>query len=761
MKTNRMTFASNVSLILFMVTLTVSVSAASPEIEVSPASACEVCRCLAGENPKDVVDCQGGGGGVERTNFKISGLPSFVKRIKVSNAGRVTFGRSSVKASDSSVLRVSVNDARDVSFEANSFVLLSRGSGIILDVGNVGGSVGVSSGFLSSPPSTPSGNFTINVTKVNTFVFKQVEGSRWFDILDMASFNGVNDLQLAPYAFKTSSPLRGLELRVSFKDCFVRTLPTDTFPPAASVTFLDSRIQDIESSAFPQTQIGTISFIRTSLDRIHGQAFPEGSLVQKLVFDGCQLTSFSQRAICCGVSRLELRNCEVSSIAETAFDSFAAEVVLNNNTFNTLSYNAIVFKSWSKLSVTNNTFSFVEGDAFGGISNLGTSDEPAVFNFTNNRIASANRDALRVETSLSTQVKVKSNAYLKSCHCQLSQELSLLTGPSSDSVFASLVQNTSLCVVPSTLTKCFQVQPLGQVLVRDYYSLLCGPQSKDQEVTCKTSELDHAWSVFQNKLEADSNRGILLILLLFVLASCLVVGILTLFRWMVWTFRNRKANLDEEEWNFTKVEERLNGVPSPLPRDDVVDVTLGRHHEVTVRGRGSGMVDHYESLPLTTTEVLMESPSSPRHDQQTGEGVSGGLDDSPSSTGGRGVQGCVRNGESSAAGSAFATSGPFDPSNSRSTTVSSSNNGSSGNATSGATAVKSEENELRSSSPEGTVGHKPQPTFYDEMLCLLKEKLDDPENYASVVDNASQGEGGQETQHLLYQDPLDIHKDQH
>ena len=158
-------------------------------------------------------------------------------------------------------------------------------------------------------------------------------------------------------------------------------------------------------------------------------------------------------------------------------------------------------------------------------------------------------------------MKVKSNAYLRSCHCQLSQELSLLTGPSSDSVFASLVQNTSLCVVPSTLTKCFQVQPLGQVLVRDYYSLLCGPQSKDQEVTCKTSELDHAWSVFQNKLEADSNRGILLILLLFVLASCLVVGILTLFRWMVWTFRNRKANLDEEEWNFTKVRGKITQVP--------------------------------------------------------------------------------------------------------------------------------------------------------------------------------------------------------
>ena len=52
---------------------------------------------------------------------------------------------------------------------------------------------------------------------------------------------------------------------------------------------------------------------------------------------------------------------------------------------------------------------------------------------------------------------------------------------------------------------------------------------------------------------------------------------------------------------------------------------------------------------------------------------------------------------------------------------------------------------------EGTVGHKPQPTFYDEMLCLLKEKLDDPDNYASVVDSTSK-----ESQHLLYQDPLDM-----
>ena len=111
--------------------------------------------------------------------------------------------------------------------------------------------------------------------------------------------------------------------------------------------------------------------------------------------------------------------------------------------------------------------------------------------------------------------------------------------------------------------------------------------------------------VFAMYFQVDSNRGILLIVLLFVLASCLVVGILTLFRWIVWTIRNRGKGDDEEEWNFTKVEERAAGVPSPLPRDDDP-----RHHSL-----------HYESLPLTTTEVLLESaPSSPQNNKASSSG---------------------------------------------------------------------------------------------------------------------------------------------
>jgi hypothetical protein len=67
-----------------------------------------------------------------------------------------------------------------------------------------------------------------------------------------------------------------------------------------------------------------------------------------------------------------------------------------------------------------------------------------------------------------------------------------------------------------------------------------------------------AWNNFQEKIEVTTNKGILLILLLFVLASSLIVGILTLLRWIVYTFQMRgKYSSNDEEWNFTKVEELL------------------------------------------------------------------------------------------------------------------------------------------------------------------------------------------------------------
>ena len=52
-------------------------------------------------------------------------------------------------------------------------------------------------------------------------------------------------------------------------------------------------------------------------------------------------------------------------------------------------------------------------------------------------------------------------------------------------------------------------------------------------------------------------------------------------------------------------------------------------------------------------------------------------------------------------------------------------------------------------------------TFYDEMIDLLKEKLEDPDNYATVADNSSASAAAgaaaaPSRQQELYQDPFSI-----
>ena len=59
--------------------------------------------------------------------------------------------------------------------------------------------------------------------------------------------------------------------------------------------------------------------------------------------------------------------------------------------------------------------------------------------------------------------------------------------------------------------------------------------------------------------------------------------------------------------------------------------------------------------------------------------------------------------------------------------------------------------------PEHASSGKPptQTTFYDEMICLLQEKLEDPNNYATVVDDKEEKQ--QMTNNAtLYMDPMNV-----
>ena len=81
---------------------------------------------------------------------------------------------------------------------------------------------------------------------------------------------------------------------------------------------------------------------------------------------------------------------------------------------------------------------------------------------------------------------------------------------------------------------------------------------------------------------------------MFVLASTLVIGILTLLRWIVYTFQVRKFKRNDD-WTFTKIEEQQK----PLKENDVTE-------EEAIELQETPSPVHYESLAIPDNQGKLE-----------------------------------------------------------------------------------------------------------------------------------------------------------
>lgn len=226
--------------------------------------------------------------------------------------------------------------------------------------------------------------------------------------------------------------------------------------------------------------------------------------------------------------------------------------------------------------------------------------------------------------------------------------------------------NTSLCQVPSYAQGCFD---RSKVLVSDYSFKMCSMMASTD------CSYESPWEILKEHIELNIDKGILLVVLMFVLCSTLIVGIFTLFRWIIYTIQVRKFDHHKDNWSFTKIEEQQK-----LKENDLIEEAIELEDSPSP-------TQHYESLALTAnTEVNTPPDLKPKN-----------------------------NGE----------------------------------------AIDEKEPLLMAKLPEvATEGAPPvQTTFYDEMICLLQEKLEDPENYATVADDKEMTNNA-----TLYMDPTNLNK---
>ena len=703
-------------------------------LQLTASTACTLCRCQAGEYANDFVVCNGYAINEGLQDIEVISLPHYVNAIQLSNASKAAFNRGAIRIPDGKLFSISITNVKRTVMNDKSLTLEGPTSKLKMNV-EVSENLHLKPRFISAK----TGMFELSVNLIDTM---SVE-ARAFDVLDTITVRNVGSMHLDQLSFKPNVPplLQQPKFTAEFTTIrSIASLPPDSFPSAARITFTKCNISDLETNAFSGNQMINVTFNHTSIDRLHTHAFPEKSLIGNLQFFSCLFSFISQKALASAISLMEITHSQITSISQDAFHCPVAKVILYRNTFSTISNRTFLFESWSDLRIDMNQFKFVENGAFAEIS---ASHPNVKFTFKGNHIHYANKNALGLQKlPVNIAADVRGNVFHKECDCEYQNWLDEVCGGESQENsrnldFKSLIKNTSYCAVPDLASDCFDDNKY--VSIAAYTKLSCtNDYNNDYDTACMRSA-STAWNHFQEKIEVKTNKGILLILLLFVLASSLIVGILTLLRWIVYTFQMRgKYSSNDEEWNFTKVEELLIVHGSD---DDANNSPSSFNGSLT---------QHYESLPLTTTEVLMESTPSSSPTKIKVETICREAKSNKSSLISPMHNKKLSKDDTKNEDNEVKVALLKEPSLSQDVA----NTGSSKSNITKSSTTTTSDIPNGDANLENNVSNMPKQSFYDEMINLLTEKLDDPENYGTVLDTKSKS--SETTQQVLYQDPVTL-----
>ena len=631
---------------------------ASGEIAINASNLCTACDC--DRNTKSVA-CRSSQTPTDAgaDHLYLESIPHSYRKIRVSGVRRVTVAEGAITASSHDV-HLTVRGAERVAFDTGGVVIEGEAGRAFVEVDGAA-EVDVARGAVAAK-NNGGGDFSVQL--VHCGKVRLAEDG--FDVLTAVRISDADEVHLSPSSLRPTNLMESLDLEIVLEDVrLLPALPEKVFPSAKSVTLRRCHIKEVSGNAFYVTMVESVRFEECSVDRIQSGAFPDGVFIRGLSFDNCTLTSVSENAIMSASQELKVARTEINSMSKAAFNCQAAKVIFRSNLFRTLGSESLKIKTWSDFAMVGNKINFLERGALAGIANPDADVGANVsFVFSRNNVSYANMDGLKIviESARVAQFSVDANNFERECDCDFDDWIDRVSGTFGEQYLnlRGALKNTSKCsVVDDFYLGCFD--GAERVPAAQYKKVLCGQREMGRsgsdlvmpECQVKTP-LDDFWQSFKEQVQVDTNKGLLLVILLAAVGLSLVVSICTLLRWIVYTLQLRakvRSGGGEMEWNFTKIEERRRSTPSPR------DAT-----------------DHYESLPLTR-ELIGEE----EEDEQEG-------DDEKASE----------------------------------------------NHSSKKELAQQEAKRL-----SYLHDNPPKLTFYDEMIDLLKEKLDDPDNYATVADTAT------------------------
>lgn len=361
----------------------------------------------------------------------------------------------------------------------------------------------------------------------------------------------VQELVLDHNAFKIKVPTEEPTINLKFVNISSPSLSPNVFPSSFnSISVSNSRIDNINAKAFSGLFMNNITFDEVSINRINREAFSDNTIIGSLTFSRCNISSLSQRSVISGISKFIMASSVIQSISKHgAINATVATVKINNNRFRTLGQESFQFISWDSVTINNNTFDFLEQGSLNAIKDPSEDSKP-LFSFMNNIITKANRRSLVTQILAQVTASVSGNSFGHQCDCKFSSYIKSITGFSGLSSpfidLTGLLTNTSSCRLSRRDAGCFSGAP--ETLIHGYLSVLCVPgqaqlpcarEFHDNDNSGQTSITETTSSILKTFYEdflvlfqVKTTKGILLFLLFCVLCSVITVAICVGFIWI-------------------------------------------------------------------------------------------------------------------------------------------------------------------------------------------------------------------------------------
>lgn len=489
-----------------------------------------------------------------------------LQHLKVENCPKLTLPEGAISP-ESHLLSFEVNNVKHVEFHAEAISISRLRELVIRDSAIV---TFHQHSFKASMVDTPSVSVYVENAQKITVKPKAFASIKSFTAV------GVDDLTLEHNAFKLRVPTEEPTINLKFVNISTPSLSSSVFPSSfKSITIENSKVDKVHANAFSGLFMNNISFDGVSINRIERGAFSDNTIIGSLKFNRCNISSLSQKSVVAGVSKFILTNSVIQSISKHgAINATVATVEIVNNRFRTLGQESFQFVSWDSVIIDNNTFEFLEQGSLNAIKGP-SEDQDAYFSFNNNFIGYANFKSLVTQIPMSVNVKVNSNSFGHTCDCKMENYVKSITGHTSlSSPFQDLtkmIQNTSYCKLSKQEKPCFE--SASSLLIEEYAKVLCifgqelpacarvieeeeGMEDIDisEEVDRVPVEQNNNTATFYDEFlmlfQVKTTKGILLFLLFCVLSSVITVTICVGSIWVHRLCRRAKLVRDNLSGSF-------------------------------------------------------------------------------------------------------------------------------------------------------------------------------------------------------------------